>query len=341
VSARALDGSSSVFSPLELEAMIDSAIPNYLRFPVAEPAEIQDELRRLNHNAIRYGWRQSLDDFHGFHGDEASKIRYLTDPAHHKFVDLLPLTRESTVLELGASLGQITTALAARAGFVHALEVVPGQAEFAAERCRQEGFSNVAVTCGGDDCRFPYSEDAQFDGVVVNLVLEWCGQRDPSTPFLESQRRLLRECVRVLKPGGWFFITTKNRFGLRYLIGRGDEHTHHWPFGQALPRWLLALLLRLRGKSGPDGLIHSHGAMRRLLQEAGLTDLRSFWAYPDFRFPREYVPADSASIRAARRRPGFVQPEDSRSARLLMPLIPAPLVKPITPGLVFLAEKPA
>jgi hypothetical protein len=56
------------------------------------------------------------------------------------------------------------------------------------------------------------------------------------------------------------------------------------------------------------------------------------------RFPKEYVPTDAASIRAARRRPGFVQGE-SRSTRLLMQWVPAPLVRHLTPGLAFLARK--
>ena len=49
---------------------------------------------------------------------------------------------------------------------------------------------------------------------------------------------------------------------------------------------------------------------------------------------------DAASIKAAQKRAGFVQGEN-RSARFLLPLLPASLVKYVTPGLVFLAKKPA
>jgi SAM-dependent methyltransferase len=314
----------------------ETPIANYLRFPIPESDEAGDTLERLNELAVRDGWRHAIEQVYR---SEPSRIRYAVDPARYRFLDLLPLTRESTVLEIGSSLGQITVPLAERVGFLYALEVEPRQARFTAERCRQEGLSNVAVACGGDDCHLPY-EDGAMEGVVLNLVLEWCGARDLSTPLMESQRRLLKECCRVLEPGGWLFLTTKNRFGLRYLLGKPDEHTFEWRFGQALPRWLLAILLRLYGKSRPNGLIHSFRATSRLLSEAGFSNLRPYWAIPEYRFPREFIPAEPASIAAARRRPEFVNPGDPKSTRLLARLVPTPLVKHVMLGLVFLVNKP-
>jgi len=309
-------------------------IPNFLKFPETDNAETRNLLGRLNEAAVHDGWRRALE---AIFATEPERIRYTTDPARNKFIEVLPLTKDSTILEIGSSLGQITTALEARAGFAHGLEVVPGQAEFATERCRQEGLDNVAIACGGDDCVLPY-DDGMFDGVVINLVLEWCGARDSSTEYIECQRRLLRECNRVLKPGGWFYLTTKNRYGWGYLIGKPDEHTFGWRFGQALPRWLIATLMKSRGKSRIAGLIHSYSAMQRLLREAGFGELQSYWCIPEYRFPREVIPADASSIRSARKSPNLVQ-GPSRSAKLLMALTPASLVKYVMPGLTFLAKK--
>jgi SAM-dependent methyltransferase len=306
------------------------AIPSHLK----SPDVYAEQLRQLNEIAIRDGWRSSLSQV--FISDPGM-IQYVTDPKRCNFLGYLPLAPQSTVLEIGPGLGQITTSLASRVGFVHALEIDAGQVEFISHRCQQEGATNVAVVCGGHDCRLPY-ESSTFDGVLINNVLEWCGWRNPSGNFLESQRLLLTESYRVLRPGGWLYLMTKNRFGWRYLLGKPDEHTYHWRFGQAMPRWLLALLLRLCGKSQPKGLIHSYRALRRMLSEAGFSDLQPFWAVPDFRCPTELIPADADSIRAARRRPGFVQ-GDMRSARLLVPLLPARLIKYVTPGLIFLAQK--
>lgn len=289
---------------------------------------------RLNAIASRDGWRRALVEVFG---PDPAASQYATDPSRARFVELLPLTPESTVLELGSNLGQITCALAKRAGHVEGLEVAADQAQFAATRCLQEGHSHVSVRAGGGDCRLPYGDES-FDGVVINLVLEWCAGADPVADHAEMQRRLLAESARVLKPRGWLYLCTKNRFGLNYLTGKGDEHTFQWRFGQAMPRSMLALLMRLCGKSRTPGWIHSYGAMRRLLAEAGFNDLEPFWAVPEFRFPTEIIRADGKSIREARRRRGFVQ-GPHRSSRLLMPLVPAALVKYVMPGLIFLARK--
>ncbi|APW64044.1 class I SAM-dependent methyltransferase [Paludisphaera borealis] len=314
--------------------MIDTEMPNYLKFPQTESEERTRELDRLNELAVRDGWLNAVKQTY-------DSIDYMTSPVRYKFLDLLPLNKESTILEIGAQHGQITTALARRVGFVHALEVVPQFARFAAERCRQEGLDNAKVACGVDDCQLPF-EDGQFNGVVLNLVLEWCGQRDPSTPHVESQKKLLRECWRVLKPGGWIYLTTKNRYGMVLLHGVHDPHTFNWRFGQAMPRWLISLLGRLLGKSRPEGMIHSYPTLHRLVTEAGFSNLKPYWAVPDtsYRSPTEIVPADAESIRAARKRPDFKHGSYTK-AEVMFKLTPAPLVKYLTSSLTFFAEKPA
>lgn len=318
------------------EYPLDHGIPRFLRFGPAEDPATRALLARLLEVAARDGWRPALEEAYA---DDPGQVRYNTDPDRLKILDLLPLTDRSAVLEIGPALGHMTVGLARRAAAVYALEVVPEQAEFAAMRCRQEGLANVNVACGGDDCRLPYA-DGLFDVVLLNLVFEWCATRLADEPFLDGQRRLLAEIFRVLKPGGRVLLTTKNRFALSYLTGGGDEHVGGMRFGNALPRWLLGMLLRRRGRSRPDGLLHSHDRLRGLMEQAGFVHLHSYWAAPEMRIPREYVPTDAASIRAARRRPGFLQ-GDTRRTRLLMPLVPAALVKHLTRGLTFIAEKPA
>jgi SAM-dependent methyltransferase len=313
--------------------MIDIQVQNHLKFPQVETEERQRELDRLNEIADRDGWRPAVLEILG-------SDSYVSDPLRHKFLELLPLDKADTVLEVGAQHGQITVQLARRAGFVHALEVVPGLARFAAARCMQEGLTNVEVGCGVDDCRLPY-ESGKFDGVVLNIVFEWCGSRDPSTGHVESQRRLLGECLRVLKPGGWVYLMTKNRYAMTFLHGVQDTHTFNWRFGSVMPRWLLALLIKLRKKPRPEGMLHSYSALRQLVIDAGFRNLNAYWAVPDsaYRFPTEFVQLDAKSIRAARKRPGFVQ-GSYRKAEIMFRLTPAPLVKHLTSSLTFFAEKP-
>lgn len=313
-----------------------NGVPRFLRFEEAEDEESKASHARLNQIAVRDGWRKAIDEVYSH---SPYQIQYNTSPDRLAILDLLPVSGESVVLEIGPALGHFTVELARRAGSVHALEVVPGQAEFTVERCRQEGRDNVVVACGGDDCRLPYEPEV-FDAVLISLVFEWCACRIVDEPFLDGQRRMLAEIHRVLNPGGRALLMTKNRFALNYVLGKPDEHAYGMRFGNALPRWLTRALLRRRGKSRVMGLLHSHNRLRNLLIESGFVDVRSHWAAPEMRFPSRFVPNDAPSIRRARRDPGFVQ-GFSRSTRLLTPLIPAGLIKHFTPGLMFVIQKPS
>ncbi len=311
-------------------------IPHFLRHLPIESAEEIKSHERLNQLARERGWREALQMVYGA---DSNLFRYVTDASRGLFLDLLSLNKNSVVLEIGPGLGQFTAALAARAGFVCALEVVSGQAQFALERCRQAGCSNMHLACGGDDCRLPYAS-THFDAVALNLVFEWCAARDLAEPPGAAQERLLADIVRVLKPGGQLYLATKNRYALRYLLGRPDEHVFNLRFGNALPRRLMNLCLGLKNQPRPPGVLYSYCQLRRLLEAAGFVELKSFWAAPEMRFPRWLVPTDAASVRQARKKPRFVSGE-SRATRLLMSMIPAGLVKLFTPGLAFLAKKPA
>ena len=194
---------------------VRTGIPQFLRFESAEDAAAHAQLERLNQLARADGWSKAL---HAVYGEHAPIVSYVSDATRGSFVNLLPLTKQSDVLEIGPGLGQFTAHLARRARSVYGLEVVAGQTEFAAERCRQEGVTNVHLATGGDDCRLPYADET-FELVVVNLVLEWCGMRCLDEELVDVQRRFLSEIVRVLKPGGAFYLATKNRFALRHLIG--------------------------------------------------------------------------------------------------------------------------
>jgi len=309
--------------------IISRGIPQFLRYVPVEDAESAARLARLNQLAEEEGWRVALEK------TWPDVVRYVTDERRARYISLLPLTADSRVLEIGAGLGQHTCILARRARSVHALEVVPAQVAFAARRCRQMGLHNVSVACGGDDCALPYTGN-YFDAVVANLVLEWCGSRAGRARPLDGQMRLLAEAYRVLRPGGVFYVATKNRYALRYLLGGRDEHAGGMRFGNALPRPLMRLSLAVT-KNKAGGLLHSYSGLRRMLALAGFQHIQSYWPVPDIRCPDRYISADRDSVRAALRdRTAAVDtPRLSRLVRLL----PPSLIKHVAHGLVFLAWK--
>jgi SAM-dependent methyltransferase len=310
-------------------------IPNFNRHPPAEDAATAARLERLNDLAREKGW---LEAVRTVYQPSPDLVRYVTDAGRARYLDLLPLTRTRRVLEIGPGLGQFTPLLARQAAWVHALEVVEQQAQFVAERCRQSQAANVSVACGGDDCTLPY-RDQSFDVVVLNLVLEWCGSREPGDPAEALQRRLLGEIRRVLGPGGVVFLSTKNRYALKYLLGGRDEHMHHVRFGSALPRILAKLIMTLLRKPNPPGRLYSWGRLRGMLCDSGLEVMTSFWAAPEMRFPTRLIDTAAEAVRAARRAGGFPQGDSKRTAAI-MRWIPAAMVKYFTPGLVFTARRP-
>lgn len=313
---------------------IRQGIPIFLQYPSADSTAAQEKLTRLNERAQKLGWDTAL---HQIYGDNPDFLKYVTQRNRSIFLEVIPFTPASTVLEIGPGLGQFTGLIAARTHQVYALEVVEGQAQFVAEYCRQSGIHNVQVACGGDNCLLPY-RDQTFDVIVLNLVFEWCGARITTESHVTAQLRLLSEMHRVLKPGGVLYLATKNRFALKYLLGKADEHTYNLRFGNALPRWLLNLRLKWYGKNRPEGFLHSYSQLKHMLQTQGFGNIQSFWAAPEIRYPERLIPTETASIQAARTAGGFQQ-GDLRSVKLIMRWLPSSLVKYVMPGLTFLAFK--
>lgn len=310
---------------------LHEGIPCFLRYPPI----VDEQLILLNRVAAESGW---LKGVHQVYGQSSAMSRYVDTTQRAAFFPLIPLSQSATVLEIGIGFGQITVDIAKRVKCVFALEVRCEQAIFARIRCLSEGLGNVSFACGGDDCRLPYPDRA-VDAAILNLVFEWSASRNVEEPGETGQGVLLSEVFRVLRPGGSLFLATKNRFALRYLLGKCDEHAFGMRFGHALPKWLMNFLLRRRGHAQPGGNLHSYRHLTKMLRAAGFVDLKSYWAAPEMRYPKWFNPTDVNSIRKARKDPAFIQGE-YRSTRLLMPMIPNFAVKYFTPGLLFVSRKP-
>ena len=314
---------------------IHQGMPNFLRYPPMEDPGTVESLTSLTSLAREKGWRAALDAVYASNPD---LVRYVTDQTRQSFLEHIPLNANNRVLEVGPGLGQFSPELAKRAKAVDVLEVVPQQGAFVAERCRQSHAENVSVAIGGDDGLLPYPTE-HFDTIILNLVLEWCASRQSNEKPEDLQRQLLAEMFRVLRPGGTAFIATKNRFGLGYLLGARDEHLGGMHFGSALPRWVVDLMFTLRHNSKPRARLHSYPTLRRMLEETGFQTVKSFWPIPDMRYPDRYVETNPKAVLEARHA-GMGSLGCSRRNQIVAKLIPARLIKYVTPGLVFLVRKP-
>ncbi len=79
--------------------------------------------------------------------------------------ELLELTPQSKILEIGAGSGYQTAVLASLAGKIFAIERIPNLAAEAQERIQKLGFHNVSLRCG--DGTNGWEVYAPFDGILV------------------------------------------------------------------------------------------------------------------------------------------------------------------------------
>lgn len=252
-----------------------------------ESGDVEARLERMIIDADEIGCEAAL-------AKHDHDVRYLTDTSRAQYLDLLDIRDQDTVLEIGASMGQHTRLIAPRCKNVQALEVVPQQASFAKMWCTQSGCDNVDVTSGGASGRLPY-ESASVDIAVMNYVLEWSAGRSDTDPR-SFHLFLLSEVNRVLRPGGRFFVSTKNRYSLMYLLGGFDEHLD-FRFGSALPRSLQRALTRRRSGKRTPGFLHSRREFEALLRKAGFSGRAPFLFFPDARYPKAVVPFDRKQVR--------------------------------------------
>ncbi len=179
----------------------------------------------------------SLDEVYGNDGRILREIFAAMDP------------RGLRVLEVGAGTGRDSLALSGAGCEVVTLDYVPESLRLIQHAAQASGAAIEVV--GGDALQMPFASES-FDLVFHQGLLEHF--RDP--------RPLLRENLRVLKPGGWLLVDVPQRY-------------HYYTLGKHL------LMLMDRWFAGWETEF-TIGELEELLREVGFWPRRSYgdWMVP-------------------------------------------------------------
>lgn len=241
---------------------------------------------------------------------------YLLDARRAAFIEVLPLPPGRRLLEIGAGMGAISAELA-RDYDVVAMEGVRERAEFLALRAAQDGLERLQVICA--DWHLIRFAPNQFDGIIMNGVLEWVGLGDRAGSPRAAQLRFLRRAREWLAPDGVIYLAIENRFGLP--AWRGSRDHSGLPFTSLLPRWAARLACafwapyRSGANRGYRTYTYSYGGYRRLLEQAELKIEQSYVCPLGYNLPVGLMPLHPAALRFQKARRGVARGLSWRAAR--------------------------
>ena len=163
-----------------------------------------------------------------------------------------PIGPGDHVLEIGCGTAALGAAIAARGAAVVASDLSLRWLVLAGKRLAGSSARAVdLVACAAEALPFP---DESFELVAAADVVE----------HVESPARFVRECARVLRPGGLLFLATPNRYSLGL-----EPHVRLWGVGYLPRRAAESYVKTARGVSYDHVHLLSARTLRRMLHEAG------------------------------------------------------------------------
>lgn len=246
-----------------------------------------EEMRNVVASAREHGWREAIGRH--FVGERAFVNDLVLDPRRIRFAELLDLSGDEDVLDIGCGYGGITLQLAPFVKSVTALDITLERIAFLEVARQQEKLDNIGTLCNGDILDLPFA-DNQFDVILLVGVFEYLPKSLPELTVADAHARALEEIVRVLKPGGQLYLGTKNRYAWQYLAGARDHN--NLPFGPVLPLGLADWWCKRRNGQPYRIVSYSARGYRRLLQRAGLGDIQVCWPIGGYQSPDTIVPLD-------------------------------------------------
>jgi len=213
----------------------------------------------------------------------------ITDETRNDFSTLLPISKDATVLDLGAGWGTTSCHFAQRARRVISLDGTFDRTLFIQNRITQDKVDNIHTVCTNILDK-PFMENS-FDVVLLNGVLEWVGTSLADLDPREAQLATLKEVRRILKPEGALYIGIENSHGYRYIMGGMDDHTALFHIGYHTREKANEVRFKHQNKRY-DTYTYDMSGYGKLLEEAGFSCKDFYYPYPDYKWVNALFPLD-------------------------------------------------
>lgn len=251
-----------------------------------------EEMDLLLQRMSKEPWRKVVDEM--IYTKNPWLYFIMTEETRADWQFLFPLNKESLVLDVGAGHGTSTIAMASRAKVI-AIDGTYHRLAFLRIRCEQEGVKDVSFA-GVNILKTPFCDNL-FDLVTLNGVLEWVGASVNEGDPEKLQTDALRECYRILKPGGKLYIGIENSHAFRYLLGYPDDHVGIPHISYLKREDANDMMKKLTGQEYRTYLYDKKG-YQELLTDAGFNEGKLDFFYPveDYKKLRYILPLKDHNI---------------------------------------------
>lgn len=230
---------------------------------------IEDELLEIVKNNPKEKYNEII-----FEKSNWAVLYHLSEIRSH-VIEWVPITKEDTVLEIGAGCGALTTILSEKSKKVTCIELSKKRSLINANRNKDK--DNIEILVGN----FQDIEISEkYDYITLIGVFEY------AKSYINSERpyeKFLEIIKKYLKPNGKIIIAIENKLGLKYWAGCKEDHTGLYFEG-------------LEGYPKTDVVrTFSKNEIYELLKESGFKNNEFYYPYPDYKLPNviysdDYLP---------------------------------------------------
>ena len=220
------------------------------------------------------------------------KFRWFTNVQKGMFYRLVAPAKRGAFLDIGAASGIVSACLSEDYERGYALERQQVFVNFMKRRFQMDSIKNVEVL-QGSALEIPLPNDS-IDLAAVNGVMEWMPHADTYVNPRKVQLRFLREVGRCLGPGGKIVIAIENAWHYLQLSGFSAHGTAR--FVGFLPKWLGNIVNTIVKGRPYREYIYSYFGYKKLLEEAGYSNVRIHVVMPDYYSPVDVYSFDRDSL---------------------------------------------